>query len=448
VVRLRHHASLALWCGNNEIESAWYHWPDFVNETPYVRADYIKQFEYLLPKAVREVDDTTFYWHSSPSSGGSLDNPDDANRGDTHYWSVWHGQLPFSDYQNHFFRFCSEFGFQSFPSTKTVATYTEPADRNIFSRVMESHQKNDSANGKMLYYVSENFRYPKDFESLLYVTQVLQAVAVKSGVEHWRRNRGRCMGTLYWQINDDWPVASWASIDYFGRWKPLHYMAKNFYAPGAGSIVRVADEEGYFTKVAAHYQNETAQAMKVKLTLSLKTMDFKTIRTAEVETEVAPFSAQCLLTDDYADVLSQEMKTSRIPARKVDAAGRYARDEVFVEAVFEMTDAHGEVQMQYESEALLPYKYMKLVKPTVQAQVTEQEKYFEITLHTDVYAPFVDLDFADADVIFSDNCINLTSGDARTIRVEKQDILNGAFADAADMQARLMIHSLYDTYVE
>lgn len=448
VVRLRHHASLALWCGNNEIESAWYHWPDFEHETPYIRADYIKQFEYLLPKAVREADDTTFYWHSSPSSGGSLDNPDDANRGDTHYWSVWHGQLPFSDYQNHFFRFCSEFGFQSFPCMKTVATYTEPADRNIFSRVMESHQKNDAANGKMLYYVSENFRYPKDFESLLYVTQVLQAVAVKSGVEHWRRNRGRCMGTLYWQINDNWPVASWASIDYYGRWKPLQYMAKNFYAPCAGSLVRVADAEGYFTKAAAHYQNETQETVKVKLTISLKTMTFACVKSVSVEAEVAPFTAVKLAEDDYAALLSQEQKTSRILAHKVSADGRYARDEVFVEAVFEVTDSHGEVQVQYESEALLPYKYMKLQKPTIRTQVTEQEKYFEILLQSDVYAPFVNLDFADADVIFNDNCINLTSADARILRVEKKDIWSGAFADAADMQKRLVVCSLYDTYVE
>lgn len=448
VVRLRHHASLALWCGNNEIESAWYHWPSFENETPYIRADYIKQFEYLLPKAVREVDDTTFYWHSSPSSGGSLDNPDDANRGDTHYWAVWHGQLPFSDYQNHFFRFCSEFGFQSFPCMKTVETYTEPADRNIFSRVMESHQKNDAANGKMLYYVSENFRYPKDFENLLYVTQILQAVAVKSGVEHWRRNRGRCMGTLYWQINDDWPVASWASIDYYGRWKPLHYMAKNFFAPLAGSIVRTEDAEGYFSGVEAHFQNESMGAAKVKLTLSLKTMDFTVISSVSEEREVLPFTAVKLAAADYTDLLTQEMKTSRIPAHKAGTEGRYARDEVFVEAVFEVTDEHGECHVQYESEVLLPYKYMKLKNPDIQVTVTESEKYYEVALTSDVYAPFVMMDFVDADVIFADNCINLTGQKSRTIRLEKTDILNGAFENAEDLAKRLKISSLHDTYVE
>ena len=446
VRRLRHHASLGLWCGNNEIESAWYHWPDFQNETPYVRADYIKQFEYLLPRAVREEDDTTFYWHSSPSSGGSLDNPDDSNRGDTHYWSVWHGQLPFSDYQNHFFRFCSEFGFQSFPSMKTVETYTEKEDRNIFSRVMESHQKNDAANGKMLYYVSENFRYPKDFESLLYVTQILQAVAIKSGVEHWRRNRGRCMGTLYWQINDNWPVASWASIDYFGRWKPLHYMAKNFFAPNAGSIVRVADAEGYFTKVAAHYQNETMESVKVKLTLSLKTMQFDKLKSVEVEAEIPAFSQSCLFVEDYADLLIQETKTSRIPQKQLGSDGRYQREAVFVEAIYDVTNSHGETCRQYESEVLLPYKYMKLSKPTITTRVEEKDKYFDIFLQSDVYAAFVDLDFADADVILEDNCVNLTGKEERVIRLEKKDIWQGSFEDAKDLLKRLKIKTLYDTY--
>ena len=122
---------------------------------------------------------------------------------------------PFSDYRSHYFRFCSEFGFQSFPERKTIDTFALPQDCNIFSPVMESHQKNGTANGKILYYISENFRYPKDFDSLVYVSQVLQGIAIKAGVDHWRANRGRCMGALYWQLNDNWPVASWASIDYF-----------------------------------------------------------------------------------------------------------------------------------------------------------------------------------------------------------------------------------------
>lgn len=448
-VRLRHHASLGLWCGNNEIESAWYHWPSFEHETPYIRADYIKMFEYILPRALKEADDTTFYWPSSPSSGGSLDNPDDANRGDTHYWAVWHGQLPFSDYQNHFFRFCSEFGFQSFPSLKTVESYTLPEDRNIFSRVMEDHQKNDSANGKMLYYLSENFRYPKDFGSLLYVSQILQAVAVKSGVEHWRRNRGRCMGTLYWQINDNWPVASWASIDYFGRWKPLHYMAARFYAPVAGSLVRPDAKESGSSLIEAHCQNESPEKISVSLTLSLKTTAYEVLKTVQTEGVLEPFSACCLLKENYEDLLKQEIRTSRPPERCTDMASRHAREDVFAEAVFTFTDEKGRVTRQYENEVFLPYKYMRLPEVKVQAEVAENEDKtaYEILITADAYAPFVTLDFEDADVIFSDNCIGITDSGTRIITLAKKDILRGSFQDAEDVQARLRITSLRDTYI-
>ena len=143
-----------------------------------------------------------------------------------HYWDVWHGNKPFTEYRKFHFRYLSEFGFQSFPGLKTVESFTEPEDRNIFSRVMEMHQRNRAANGKILNYLSATYLYPKDFDHLLYASQLLQADAIRYGVEHFRRYRGRCMGTVVWQLNDIWPVASWASIDYYGRWKALHYAEK------------------------------------------------------------------------------------------------------------------------------------------------------------------------------------------------------------------------------
>ncbi len=238
--RLRHHASLALLCGNNEMEE-FHYFPivmefkegkvDRTQSRPSHHADYIKMFEYILPKLVREYAPQTFYWPSSPSSGGSFDDPQDPSRGDVHYWDVWHGEKPFTDYRSHHFRYVSEFGFQSFPSLPTVESFTLPGDRNIFSRIMERHQRNKSANGKILSYVSQTYRYPKDFDHLLYCSQLLQADAIRCGVEHWRRDREYCKGTIIWQLNDCWPVASWASIDYFGRWKALHYAAKRFFAP-------------------------------------------------------------------------------------------------------------------------------------------------------------------------------------------------------------------------
>lgn len=229
VIRLRHHASLAIWCGNNEMETQTL--DKIWKPSPKQTMDYIKIFEYIIPNIVKEYDPQTFYWPSSPSSGGNFHDSWNYNRGDTHYWDVWHGNKPFSEYRKFFFRYASEFGFQSFPSFKTVETFTEEKDRNIFSRVMEMHQRNKAANGKILNYISDNYLYPKDFDHLLYTSQLLQADAIRYGVEHWRRNRGRCMGAIVWQLNDIWPVASWASIDYFGRWKALHYSEKRFFAP-------------------------------------------------------------------------------------------------------------------------------------------------------------------------------------------------------------------------
>ena len=417
VRRLRHHASLGLWCGNNEIESAWDHWGDFQKETPYLRADYIRLFEEVLPKAVQEADGETFYWHSSPSSGGCFDNPDDANRGDTHYWDVWHGQKPFTDYRKYFFRFCSEFGFQSFPCAKTVNSFTLEDDRNIFSRVMESHQKNDAANGKMLYYLSENLRYPKDLTHLLYASQVLQGMAIKYGVDHWRRNRGRCMGTLYWQINDDWPAPSWSSIDYFGRWKALHYMAQKFYAPHAVSMT-LEDHRCH-----VYFSNESFETTEYSLTLSIRDLSGNVLETYETKGNSPAFSA---IETAVVDICSWEDQ----------------KDDVFLEAVIHTKDQ----KVLKDVETLVPYKYLNLKNPVISTEAEETNDAFILHISSDCFAPFVALDFDDADVIFSDNFFHLTDKTVQDIIVKKEDILQGHFENAKDFRKRLQILSLGTSY--
>lgn len=417
VRRLRHHASLGLWCGNNEIESAWDHWGDFQKETPYLRADYIRLFEEVLPKAVQEADGETFYWHSSPSSGGCFDNPDDANRGDTHYWDVWHGQKPFTDYRKYFFRFCSEFGFQSFPCAKTVNSFTLEDDRNIFSRVMESHQKNDAANGKMLYYLSENLRYPKDLTHLLYASQVLQGMAIKYGVDHWRRNRGRCMGTLYWQINDNWPAPSWSSIDYFGRWKALHYMAQKFYAPHAVSMT-LEDHRCH-----VYFSNESFETTKYSLTLSIRDLSGNVLETYETKGNSPAFSA---IETAVVDICSWEDQ----------------KDDVFLEAVIHTKDQ----KVLKDVETLVPYKYLNLKNPVISTEAEETNDAFILHISSDCFAPFVALDFDDADVIFSDNFFHLTDKTVQDIIVKKEDILQGHFENAEDFRKRLQILSLGTSY--
>lgn len=417
VRRLRHHASLGLWCGNNEIESAWDHWGDFQKETPYLRADYIRLFEEVLPKAVQEADGETFYWHSSPSSGGCFDNPDDANRGDTHYWDVWHGQKPFTDYRKYFFRFCSEFGFQSFPCAKTVNSFTLEDDRNIFSRVMESHQKNDAANGKMLYYLSENLRYPKDLTHLLYASQVLQGMAIKYGVDHWRRNRGRCMGTLYWQINDDWPAPSWSSIDYFGRWKALHYMAQKFYAPHAVSMT-LEDHRCH-----VYFSNESFETTEYSLTLSIRDLSGNVLETYETKGNSPAFSAIETAVVDICSLGDQ-------------------KDDVFLEAVIHTKDQ----KVLKDVETLVPYKYLNLKNPVISTEAEETNDAFILHISSDCFAPFVALDFDDADVIFSDNFFHLTDKTVQDIIVKKEDILQGHFENAEDFRKRLQILSLGTSY--
>lgn len=417
VRRLRHHASLGLWCGNNEIESAWDHWGDFQKETPYLRADYIRLFEEVLPKAVQEADGETFYWHSSPSSGGCFDNPDDANRGDTHYWDVWHGQKPFTDYRKYFFRFCSEFGFQSFPCANTVNSFTLEDDRNIFSRVMESHQKNDAANGKMLYYLSENLRYPKDLTHLLYASQVLQGMAIKYGVDHWRRNRGRCMGTLYWQINDDWPAPSWSSIDYFGRWKALHYMAQKFYAPHAVSMT-LEDHRCH-----VYFSNESFETTEYSLTLSIRDLSGNVLETYETKGNSPAFSA---IETAVVDICSWEDQ----------------KDDVFLEAVIHTKDQ----KVLKDVETLVPYKYLNLKNPVISTEAEETNDAFILHISSDCFAPFVALDFDDADVIFSDNFFHLTDKTVQDIIVKKEDILQGHFENAEDFRKRLQILSLGTSY--
>ena len=307
--RIRHHACLGLWCGNNEMETQTLDkvWKPSIKQ----KYDYIKLYEYIIPKIVEEEDPATFYWPSSPSSGGNFDNPWDENRGDAHYWDVWHGNKPFTEYRKFFFRYLSEFGFQSFPCMKTVESFTEPEDRNIFSRVMEMHQRNRAANGKILDYLSATYLYPANFEMMMYASQLLQADAIRYGIEHFRRHRGRCMGTVVWQLNDIWPVASWASIDYYGRWKALHYAEKKAFAPVMISCEEVGElserphciaQPAPIEKSARlHVANETMERVSGKVTWELCEPDGSIILSGKKNVAVEPLSGVWLEKLDFSD---------------------------------------------------------------------------------------------------------------------------------------------------
>lgn len=333
--RLRNHASLGLWCGNNEMESAWDHWGGFCDHPETLRQDYLSMFEDIIPEALRSEDDVTFYWPSSPSSGGSFNNPDSDDMGDRHYWDVWHGEKPFSDYGNYYFRFCSEFGFQAFPCMETIKAFTIKEDLNIFSEVMESHQKNGTANAKILHYISENFLYPKDFKSLVYISQVLQGIAIKEGVEHWRRNRGRCMGSIYWQLNDNWPVVSWASIDYYGRWKALQYMARHFYADILGSLEPAED-----FKYTPYVQNETFVCSETEVIIYVKDMDGNILYKKTANIKCSPLSASSMETICLKDIIMENER------------------KVFIDAFFK----HSDGSISHQVHMPKPYKHMEIKK--------------------------------------------------------------------------------------
>ncbi|HEU5237355.1 MAG TPA: glycoside hydrolase family 2 TIM barrel-domain containing protein, partial [Pyrinomonadaceae bacterium] len=222
VKRLRNHPSVVIWVGNNEMESGWFHWGWKQKLPAKLWDDYLKIFYGVLPEVCKSLDPTRPYWPSSPSSN-LKDDPESQKMGDLHYWQVWHASAPFTEYQKQFPRFMSEYGFQSFPQLETVDTYTTPADHDINSPVMMAHQRHPRGNQLIREYMLREYPEPKDFESFLYVSQVLQAEGIKIGAEHLRRIMPHNMGSLFWQIDDCWPVASWSSIDYTGRWKALQY---------------------------------------------------------------------------------------------------------------------------------------------------------------------------------------------------------------------------------
>ena len=239
--RLRHRACLALWCGNNEVFGCN---AELLTADKKLFADYEALFHLALPDAVAAADGVTPYWPSSPWRGDiDAGFPAGEARGDTHYWDVWHARKPVKDYENYAFRFASEFGMQSFASGETQASFCPAEDANVFGPAMTNHQKNRFGNQIILDYVSRQYRFPKDQDALIFLSQLNQAECMRVGVEHYRRSMPRCMGALYWQLNDCWPVASWSSLEFSGRWKALHHLARRFFAPALVSAHVPGEEQ-------------------------------------------------------------------------------------------------------------------------------------------------------------------------------------------------------------
>ena len=394
LTRLRHHASIAIICGNNEIE-ACHHQSTSEAAKHCIPID-IELFEGTLAAISKEVAPDIPYIHTSPLSLGHFIDPNNENFGDSHYWSVWHSGKPFSEYRNHYFRYLSEFGFQSFPSARTVRQFTLPEDRNIFSRVMEMHQRNAGANAKIIRYLADTFLYPTEFDTLLYASQLLQAEAIRYGVEHLRRNRGRCMGTLYWQLNDIWPVASWSSIDYYGRLKALHYYAKRFYAPVLLSCAEIGEtttrphvimEPHYYdyeTKATLTVTNDTREAVTGHVNGYLRNNQGDVLETHRFEVSVPPFGVLTLPEIDF---------------HKTDVRRNYYDFELVTD---KGTVGHGSVLFTAP-------KHFYFADPALSARVEGDE----IVITAKAFAKSVEIYSEECDFILSDNFFDMNKGEVR-----------------------------------
>jgi beta-mannosidase len=297
--RLRHRASLALWCGNNEMEQGWVEWGWQKAELQDLKDAYDRFFHMTLPEWCATVDPDHSYWPSSPSSGTPFENPNGQRQGDAHYWDVWHGRKPFTAYRDQFPRFMSEFGFQALPPLETIRTFAQEADWNMTSYIMEQHQKNASGNGLIIAQMADNFRMPKDFPSMVYLSMVLQSEGIRYGVEHWRRSKERVAGTIYWQLNDCWPVASWSSLDYFGRWKALHYAARRFYAPLLLSI-----EDGN-TRQALYLTSDLGETWEGQIHWSLETLEGEALVSGEEPVKVTPYASVQVSSLDFSEQVAR-----------------------------------------------------------------------------------------------------------------------------------------------
>lgn len=405
ITRMRHHACIGLFCGNNEMEM-------FVHQGKWVlnhgqTADYIKMYEYLFPRLTKELAPQTFYWPASPSSGGSFDAPNAPDRGDVHFWEVWHGNKPFDEYQKHYFRYLSEFGFESFPCRKTIDSFAKPKEQNIFSYVMEKHQKKPGANGKIVSYLAQTYLYPSSFDNMIYASQLLQAEAVAYGVEHLRRHRGRCMGAVYWQVNDCWPVASWASIDYFGRWKALHYFAKRFYAPVllSAQIRSALTENPDINQEKIHEEktvrisisNETFQQVQGRVVWDICTADGTVVESGSTAVNVAPMSAEWVALVD---------------------AGAYSLFDHYVN--YRLEDETGAVVSQ-ATALFCPPKYFHFHDPKLSARIEGDT----IVVSAEHFAKAVNIDAPDTELLLEDNYFDMQPGERRVkiLRGEPKELV-------------------------
>lgn len=420
IIRLRNHPSLAIWCGNNEMTQAWYGWgwkKSYEKQSPEIAqklwADYRAIFHELLPKVTASLDPHRPYVPSSPYS--REDGVSEANRGDSHYWEVWHGKVPTTQYNIVRGRFFSEYGFQSFPEMASVMRYApEKRDHNIYSEVMMSHQRGGAhANGLIETYLKNEYGMPKDFEAFLYLNQLLQGDAIKVAMEAHRRDRPYCMGTLYWQLNDCWPVASWSGTDYYGRWKALHFFARKAYRDLLVSPTFRGDT------VSVHIVSDLLQEKKGQLNIRIVDFERGDLLTKNIPVKIPANTS----TQVWQSALSRE-----IPQIDLSKVGIWV----------ELVTTTGE---RYSNTA-----YAKLQKDmyypkntTIQRSITSSPKGYDITLSSDKWIRGAFLYFPQGYCTSSDNYFDIVPGVPVTVHIDST-------LSQEDLEKNLQIRSFADSF--
>lgn len=408
VKRLRDHPSLALWCGNNEIEAMLGYGMKTLQGDFAVWTE--KFFYHILPELVELYDGVTPYIPGSPCGDGFMKGVNSHDEGDVHLWAVWHGLQPLTYYRKKYSRFCSEFGMESIPDMSTVDWFTEGKKCDMSDDVYSAHQKCASGNEKIQFYVSTRFRLPSEFEDLAYLSQIVQSECIRDATEHWRRNRGRCNGAIYWQLNDCWPVLSWSSVDYFERYKALHYAARHFNAPVAVSAFAKGD------KVSVCLINDKREPFSGRLSCRLEDFFGKCAFEKEVEAEIGATNSKKICEYDFSNLLK-----------------KVKRNAVFVATLL---DENGDV---VSSATLLfaPEKKLSLPDPKLTFSVEESGENAKITLRAENYARYVKLWLPNVTEPFSDNFFDMTAGESKTVLFPLGDLT------AEEIAQKLTVRSAY-----
>ncbi len=414
VRRLSHHACIALWCGDNEVIGSLGWYPETKNDLGRYIANY-DRLNSLLHRIVEDEDPVRRFWPSSPSLG-YLDFSDgwhSDTRGDLHYWDVWHSAKSFDAYRSINPRFASEFGFQSFTSMNVIETFAEEKDRNPSSPVMENHQRNNGGNARIIETMNRYFRFPRDFDQMVFLSQIQQGLAIKTAIEYWRSTKPRCMGTLYWQINDIWPVASWSSLDYGGQWKLMHYMARRFY--NLVNVVAVPNADN--SQIALKAINDTGASVAVALEVQAVKVTGESRVVFSGRQDVGPDAALAMANLSIADLAADEF------------------------LFFVWKDHEGKVLGENDYFPK-PYKAYELVDATVSARWSDRDGKAVLTLEADKPAFFATAS-VDMPGYFSDNALTLLPGRPAEIVFHPR---HGASATSAELAASLTVRHLAETF--